>query len=136
MAFMVWNDRLMTGIGAVDGDHRKLVRMINSLYDAIQAGESHAQLQELLKELTDYTRVHFAREERLFEATNYPGAAKHKAEHSAMVAWVEGIRAQVDEGTAVAPSLEVMTRLKDWLFDHILGSDRRYVAHMAAAGVR
>lgn len=136
MAFMVWNDRLMTGIAVIDSDHQRLVAMINDLYDAIQAGRSHAQIQGLLGNLTEYTRVHFAREERLFAATSYAEAAEHKAEHDGMVCWVEEILAQVEKATAVAPSLEVMNYLKDWLFDHILGSDQRYVPHLTAAGVR
>ena len=53
-----------------------------------------------------------------------------------MVVWVEGIRKRVEEGKAVAPSLEVVNHLKDWLFEHILGSDQRYVEHLTAAGVR
>ncbi len=136
MAFMVWNDRLMTGIAAIDSDHRRLLGIVNDLYEAIQEGQSHEQVTELMRMLTDYTRVHFAREERFFATTHYAGAAEHKAEHDGMVRWVAQIQAQVENGTAVAPSLEVMNYLKDWLFDHILGSDQRYVRHLTAAGVR
>ncbi|HEY1808798.1 MAG TPA: bacteriohemerythrin [Acidobacteriaceae bacterium] len=136
MAFMVWNDRLMTGIAAIDNDHQKLVGMVNALYEAIQAGNGREEVQQVLDDLVDYTRFHFGREEALFTHTRYAGQRQHKAEHDGMVVWVEGIRKRVEEGTAVAPSLEVMNHLKDWLFDHILGSDQRYVEHLMAAGVR
>jgi hemerythrin len=136
MAFMVWNDRLMTGIAAIDGDHRKLVAMINELYEAILAGSSEEALHQILDRLVDYTCFHFSREEAFFTQVHYPEEQQHRAEHTRMVEWVKGIHAQVKEGTAIAPSLEVMNYLKDWLFDHILGSDQRYVACLRAAGVR
>lgn len=136
MAFMVWNDRLMTGIAAIDSDHRRLVRMINDLYDAIGAGEGQGRFPGLLARLMEYTQMHFAREERLFAATDYADRGPHKAEHAQMVAWLEGMAAKHQERSETALSLEMMTYLKDWLFDHILGSDQRYVAHLRAAGVR
>ena len=132
---MVWNDRLLTGIAAVDRDHRRLVGIINRLYDAIQEGQGRQQLAGLLEELTDYTQVHFSREERFFALAHYPKAAEHKAEHDAMIEWVKSTRAHFEQGMAVAPALEVMNHLKDWLFDHILGSDQQYVRHLTAHGV-
>lgn len=135
MAFMAWNDRLMTGIEAIDRDHRRLVAMINELYDAIRGAEGQPELSGMLDRLVDYTRVHFAREERLFVTTGYPLAAQHKAEHDGMVAWVTDMQQRYEAGTATAPSLQLMNALKDWLFDHILGSDQRYVKHMMASGL-
>lgn len=136
MAFMVWNDRLMTGIAAIDGDHRKLVDMVNELYEAIREGKGHDAVHRVLDRLVEYTRFHFGREEALFARTGYPGQQQHKAEHDGMVAWVAGVQAHCADGTAAGPSLEVMNYLKDWLFDHILGSDQQYVAHLRATGVR
>lgn len=135
MAFMEWNDRLTTGIAAIDGDHRKLLAMINALYDAIGAGAGREAVGAILEGLVDYTRFHFGREESFFTRTQYPGREQHTQEHDRMVAWVQDVQARFAEGTAVAPSLEVMTYLKDWLFDHILGSDQRYAQHLTANGV-
>ena len=136
MAFMVWNDRLMTGIAAIDGDHRKLVDMINELYEAIREGRGHDAVHRVLDRLVEYTRFHFGREEALLNRTGYPGLHRHKAQHDGMVAWVAGVQANCADRTAAGPSLEVMNYLKDWLFDHILGSDQHYVAHLRATGVR
>lgn len=135
MAFMVWNDRLMTGIEAIDRDHRRLVAIINELYGAMRGGGQWPELHEMLDRLLAYTRDHFAREERLFAATQYPLAREHKAEHDALVAWLTELQERYAAGTVAAPSLELMNALKDWLFDHILGSDQRYVQHVMASGV-
>jgi hemerythrin-like metal-binding protein len=135
MAFMVWNDRLMTGIAVIDGDHKRLVGMINELYEGIGAGASEDLVHLTLNRLVEYTRFHFGREEELLARAHYAEQPQHHAEHAAMVERVEGIQAQIEQGTAIAPSLEVMNYLKDWLFDHILGTDQRYVPHLTAAGI-
>jgi hemerythrin len=130
MPFMAWNDRLVLGIEEIDSDHKKLVEMINELYDGIQAGRGREALVGILDRLMDYTRYHFAREERLWEESGSPRAAEHKKAHDAMVEVVVRAQAEYVDGGAVAPSLEMMVFLKDWLFDHILGSDRRDAVYL------
>jgi hemerythrin len=38
MPLMQWNDKLSTGVATVDADHKKLVAMVNELYDGVVAG--------------------------------------------------------------------------------------------------
>ena len=130
MPFMAWNDRLVLGIDEIDNDHRKLVEMINELFDGIQAGRGRAAQLGILQRLVDYTRYHFAREETLFAENGSPRAQAHKKEHDALVAVVQKAQAEYVESGTVAPSLEMMVILKDWLFDHILGSDQRDAAYL------
>lgn len=65
MPFAVWNDRISVGVETIDADHKKLIAMVNDLYDAILAGCGRKKLDSLLDHLIDYTRYHFAREEKL-----------------------------------------------------------------------
>jgi len=134
MPFMVWNDKLSVGVAAVDADHRKLVAMINELYDGIAEGRGREALGSILDDLVAYTRFHFAREEKLFAATGYPGAVAHKKEHDSLTAQVLEIQERFRSGSLAAPSLEVLVFLKDWLFDHIIGSDRDFGPHLNAVG--
>jgi hemerythrin len=136
MPFIVWNDRLSVGVGVLDEDHKRLVGVLNDLYDAIRAGRGKETLGRLLDQLADYTLFHFRREEEFFAQTGYAGAVDHKAEHDNFAAWITKLRTRYVEGTAAAPSLEVINYLKDWLFDHILGSDQLYGAHLNEMGIR
>src|SRR5271168_3559635 len=38
MTLMTWTPKLSVGVGVLDEDHKRLVAMINELYDSMQAG--------------------------------------------------------------------------------------------------
>ena len=86
----------------------------------------------LLDRLVDYTHYHFAHEEELFARTGYPDTAAHRHEHDEMAECMKNTWRRYRNGSIPAPSLEVMNTLKDWLFNHILGSDQRYAPHTKA----
>jgi len=136
MPFMVWNDRVSIGVKAIDADHKKMVDMINELYDAILAGRGRKKVGSLLDHLVEYTKYHFAREEELLARTGYLDAAEHKRQHDEMAEWMKTAWRRYRSSTATAPSLEVMSYLKDWLFDHVLGSDQKFAPHMKAHHIR
>jgi hemerythrin-like metal-binding protein len=136
MPLMVWNDKLSVGVEALDNDHKKLVTLINRLYDEIKEGRKGEQVDQLLDELKDYTQSHFAREESLFEKTGYAEQTAHRHEHASMMNWISDIGKRWEQNQAISPRLEIVNYLKDWLFDHIVGTDQRYVQHMKAAGIR
>ena len=136
MPFMVWNDRVSIGVKAIDADHKKMVEMINELYDAILAGRGRKKVGSLLDRLVEYTKYHFAREEELLARTGYLDAAEHKRQHDEMAEWMKTAWRRYRSSTATAPSLEVMSYLKDWLFDHVLGSDQKFAPHMKAHHIR
>jgi hemerythrin len=132
MPFIVWNDRLSVGIVEIDRDHKQLVRLLNALYDAIHDGRSREELGGILARLTDYAGYHFEREEVLFLDTEYPDKNFHIEEHTRTAAWISDLRSRFAGGSARGPSLEAVNYLKDWLFDHILGTDKEFVPYVAA----
>lgn len=135
MSFIAWNDRLLVGVPAIDADHKRLVGLLNDLYDAIDRGDGRDLVGQVLRDLDDYTRGHFAREEALFLQTPYPGAASHRQDHAGMCAWVADMQIAWHEGKLGAPSLHLVSYLKDWLFDHILGIDQQIIPFLRTAGL-
>ncbi len=127
---------MSVGVENLDTDHKQLVSMVNELYDGILAGDGRETLGRLLDRLVDYTQYHFAREEELFAEIQYDCAEEHRQEHASMAAWMMEMRTNYRNGTAIAPSLEVMNYLKDWLFDHVISSDQKFVSHLKAVGTR
>lgn len=135
MPLMIWNDKLSVGVEVLDDDHKKLISLINELYDGALAGNGKEILANILERLVAYTRFHFHREEKLFAETGYLDAATHKAQHDELAQWA--VQAEIDflHGRLRAPTLEVLNRLKDWLFDHINDSDKLYGPFLNAHGI-
>lgn len=135
MPLMTWTDKLSVGVGVLDDDHKKLVGMVNELYDAMQAGHGRESLGRILNALVQYTKVHFAREEKFFAQTGYPASVAHKHEHDALTKQVLDVQQKYNSGAAATLSLDVMHFLKNWLVNHIQGSDQKYRAHLNEKGI-
>jgi hemerythrin len=135
MALIEWKDSYSIGIEHLDNQHRELVRQINILHDAMTVGKGKEALNEILIALIDYTATHFKSEEELFDQYNFPDSEKHIAEHSNFVKEVLSFKENFDKGRLML-SIEVMTFLKNWLTNHILGSDMGYKPFLLSKGVK
>ena len=135
MALIDWTPGLNLGVEEIDNQHRKLVAMINALNDAMRQGKGNAILGKIIDGLIAYTGAHFKTEEKYFAQVDYPGRLEHVGEHNAFVKKVSDFRAGFAKGK-LGLSIEVIQFLSDWLKEHIQGSDRKYVAHFKAAGLK
>jgi hemerythrin len=134
--FFTWADKMSVGVKQLDDDHKKLVELLNDLHDGIEAGHGTERLGRVLDGLVRYSASHFAREEEFFAQTKFPGAAEHIQEHRALTKLVEDVQARYKKGKFEALSLETMDFLKDWLRNHVQGSDAKYKEHFNASGIR
>jgi hemerythrin len=115
----------------IDAQHKKLVVMINELYKAMRTGQGHAVLSSLLESLLRYTQEHFTYEEGVMKRSGYSVLPAHIEEHRALTRKVQEFRTQFLNGK-VTMTMSVMTFLKDWLQNHILGSDAAYARTVTA----
>jgi len=136
MPLMNWSDKLSVGVKALDEDHKKLVGMVNQLHEGLVAGHGREVLAKILDGLVSYTKVHFAREEKYFLESGYPGAALHKKEHDHLTQQVLDVQKKYKEGTSSTLSLDVMHFLKDWLVNHIQKDDQKYMHHLNTHGIK
>jgi hemerythrin len=130
-----WNESYNIGIKTIDTQHRKLVDILNSLYDAMGKGQANQVLGRILDELIQYTVVHFSTEERLFKQYGYPDSVAHKKEHDDLTAQVKKLQTDLKSGK-ITLSMQLGTFLKDWLKNHILQTDKKYAPFLIAKGVK
>ncbi len=135
MPLMQWTDKLSVGVQVLDDDHKRLVAMLNELYDAMQGGHGKEALGKILDGLVQYTKVHFAREEKLFAQTGYAAAGPHHQEHADLTRQVMDVQQKYASGATAVLSLDVMQFLRNWLIKHIQGSDQKYRPHLNANGI-
>jgi len=129
-----WKRQYSVNIREIDNQHKKLVALLNDLYEAIEGGGGRESLGRILSELVTYAKSHFATEERLMKNYGYPGYLAHKEKHEKMTAKVHEYRRKFDAGEIQTP-IEISNFLKDWLGKHILGTDMEYSAFLNDKGV-
>jgi hemerythrin len=135
MAIITWNNTLSVGIKQIDEQHQLIVKLINNLNEAMKDGKGKDVLGRILKGLADYTISHFKVEEDYFDRFSYPDRLAHKKAHSEFVTKVDNFKKSLENGQ-LALSVQVMTFLSDWLFQHIQGVDRKYSNFFAAQGLK
>lgn len=124
MANFTWTDDLATGNSFIDNDHRKLITMVNALYDAMAKGQANDIINKVLNNLIIYTREHFAREEVEMDRIKYAGAIVHKGEHKQLLNQVLDLKTKLDAGGKIN-AVTVSAFLSDWLRNHILMVDMK-----------
>ena len=135
MPLMTWNEKMSVGVKVLDDDHKRLVALVNELHDALKTGHGKDALGKILDSLVTYTKSHFAREEQFFARTNYPDSAAHKKEHDDLTNQVLLVQAKFNSGASTGLSLQVMNFLRDWLTNHIQGSDKKYGPYLNSKGI-
>lgn len=126
--FFVWNSSYSVGVDAMDREHKRMVEIINDLYGAMRYGKGNEAIGRILDSLVAYTQTHFAHEERFMRETGYAAFEAHQREHGTLTGQVLEIQAKYRAGSVL--SLEVMGFVKEWLVNHIQGSDRLYAPNM------
>lgn len=130
-----WSDTYSVKIGIIDAQHKNLVNIINELHQAMTTGHGKEELGTILSTLIKYTQVHFKTEERFMESHQYPEYVQHKSEHDQLTQTVLDFQGKFQRNE-LGVTIEVMGFLKDWLINHILGSDKKYAPFLNARGVR
>ncbi|MGB9133103.1 MAG: bacteriohemerythrin [Methanosarcina sp.] len=125
MPIITWTDTFSVKVAEIDTQHKKLVEMINKLYEAMKVGKSKDVMGEILNNLISYTATHFKTEEKYFDLYSYPEKETHKTEHKEFVETVTKFKNDFDSGNATI-SIELMNFLRDWLTKHINGTDKKY----------
>jgi hemerythrin len=127
-----WQSRSETGIAEVDEDHRRLVALINDLDAVLDGSGDLQQIGMIIDALVDYTHYHFSREEKMMVQAGFAGAPDHGLAHDQFGHFLGEL-----VGTCMlSPSLETASRVRDylqeWLLDHILVEDMKFVPTVKA----
>ncbi len=121
-----WDDKQSIGISIIDKEHKKFIDVINRAFVAKEQNDNPKEVQKLLKEMTNYTIMHFATEEAYMIKFNYPEYKYHKEEHHGFTKKIIAYFDKVINGNYQIASA-LLEDLKSWLVNHIQGTDKKYV---------
>ena len=133
---IIWEPSMSVGVAILDEDHKRIMNIINKLYNAILEGDGKDILDEIFHDMMAYINIHFEAEEELFAQTCYAGADEQKRQHRLMAQRATEARQKYEDNKEAVMPMEIMYFLKDWWIDHILNTDTKYAAHLHAHGIR
>lgn len=134
-AFFKWTEQMSVNSSEIDDQHKRLVGLLNDMYQAFLDKQHLERLGPVIAELVAYAKYHFDTEEKYFTAFRFDGSAEHILEHM-------DFRHKVDEFVSKfeinkgALTYEVMNFLRNWLNNHIMVTDRKYIECFRLNGVR
>ncbi len=76
-----WTEELSVQVKEIDEQHKKLLGIFFSLFEAINKHKTKEELSGILKELIAYSSYHFATEEKYFHKFKYEFADEHIKQH-------------------------------------------------------
>ncbi|MEI6379200.1 MAG: bacteriohemerythrin [Candidatus Falkowbacteria bacterium] len=132
---LVWEDKYSVGVEQIDNQHKKMFAVINDLVSAINSKPTEEKLSAIIKSLIEYKKFHFATEEKYFKEFNYDGAADHIAKHHEFSQKLEEIESKY-VGDVVGLAFELVDFLEDWLIEHLMIIDQKYVPCFKAHGLK
>ena len=137
MALFNWSEKFMLGITEIDEQHKQIVDLINNLSELKTKDRNNEDLEGVVNGLISYTKTHWSFEERLLKQHEYPEFASHKSEHDQeelLVKQAVGFQKKhMEEGTVLSADIAIL--LNDWLTEHILVVDKKYVPFLKNIGI-
>lgn len=125
MAVFNWDDKIFSVyVKDFDAHHKKLVSLLNCLYDNMVQGKGKSVILLIVEELKQYSIYHFSAEENEMLKTAYPDYEQHKLQHELFAMQVNEFIEKINNGN-LQISAQIYLFLKEWLINHIMQSDKK-----------
>lgn len=125
-----WDTRYETGVPEVDAEHRRLVDLINEVFDSMGHGHCNG-IFKLLEQLQMYASNHFPLEVMYMQKTNYPKMDQHIWAHENFLKKLRKFHEQRDKDLTRL-TIQVAVFLNEWLHTHLLDEDRKLFIHVGS----
>jgi hemerythrin-like metal-binding protein len=109
----------------IDNEHKRLFEIYNDLVDLIEYKKSREDFAKILSMMTDYSLMHFKKEEKYMELLSYPKIREHRVYHRNYIYKVAMYNVDLLSENPPEPK-KILKFLKDWWLNHILKIDSLY----------
>jgi len=121
-------------IRAMDDQHGILMDTLHELRLAVVRGYNREEVSHLLKQLIEFTRMHFGSEELLMEQFGFPEFLEHRDEHQRLLVQIQESANKMLHGESMHMR-PLLGFLSDCYREHMEGPDREYGPWLNARGV-
>jgi len=123
----VFDDTFKTGIQMIDDEHKTLFEIIGKVHKTIRTELVHDKFDailDILDELKEYTRVHFADEENYMREIGYEGLSNQEILHQNFIDKLTELDLNDVDDNQEAYLYDFLDFLQNWLINHILKVDK------------
>ncbi len=121
-----WEEKYSVGVPEIDTFQKGIFEKFNELIDLkLQKADAKA-VTNMISDINDYSKMFFAKEERLLRQRKYPDLESHSKGHRQFIRSSIGLRREIAEDINNL-TMEIILELRDWLVDHVETSDSLYV---------
>lgn len=123
----VFDDTYRTGIALIDEEHQMLFDIIGQIHTTIQTELVHDKydaIMDIVQELTNYTRIHFADEEKYMLEIGYEGLARQQLLHRRFIDKLNELDLNDIDDNQESYLYDFLSFLQNWLINHILKVDK------------
>jgi hemerythrin len=121
-----WESKYSVGVEEIDNQHKNMFATINELLDAISSNTTQDHIDHIIDSLVKYKIYHFATEEKYFKEFNYDGAEDHIKRHEEFNEKLIALEKEYPVHT-LESAYKLIDFLEDWLINHLMVVDQRYV---------
>jgi hemerythrin-like metal-binding protein len=124
--YFLWDEKFSVQIAEIDEQHKKLFDLLNELYNAFACKKHQTEIKGIIEKLVDYTNFHFTHEEKYFRRFNYEDSKSHVEEHHSFINTIKQYQNDAIQNPVML-TYKTMTFLQNWITNHILVNDKKYV---------
>ena len=128
--YLEWREDYNVGHPLIDSQHRRIVEVINTVYNLVKGQGDKGELSKALGALLDYTIEHFTLEESIIKSIRFPESEEHKLLHLKMRNSTQNIVLRNEKEPFAEIAEETLTLLKNWWLNHIRRVDIQYKPYL------
>lgn len=134
MASFEWQEKYSCNNSMIDEQHKKLFSLAEMLYCLFKNNEttySIVQIENIIKELYDYTEYHFKFEESLVLKNKYDMGeyVRHKSEHGSFLLKIKSINIDEFKANPKKSVADLSLFVISWIKSHILEEDKKILKY-------
>ncbi|MEH0020130.1 MAG: bacteriohemerythrin [Desulfobacter sp.] len=121
-----WDKKYSVDVPEIDEFQKELFEKFNALIDMKSKKVDVKAATNMISDINDYSKMFFAKEERLLRRNKYPDLESHSKAHRQFIKNSISLRREIAEDINNL-TMDVIIELRDWLVNHVETSDSLYV---------
>jgi hemerythrin len=124
---LVWKDEYSIGVPLIDEQHQHMFEIGNSAYELLKddfCTDMYDGVVEIIKELKEYTKLHFKTEEEYMLSIKYNKYFSQKVEHDDFIQKINEVDFDKVDDNPKKYIEDILGFVFNWTLDHILQKDK------------